>query len=139
MIPLTLWYSHDQATGDIARTHAELDAALDRLAALSGPAWPALAEVTQTDNKRGPLLYVGVHVDLGALLYSGDDDEVGSFTKGQGQPVGEPILYMYMTSASEAPPNAEVPAALVRQAAHEFADTGLRPTCVDWQPADPHE
>jgi hypothetical protein len=40
---------------------------------------------------------------------------------------------MYTTSDCETPPNGEIPAALVRQAAHEFADTGLRPTCIDWQ------
>jgi hypothetical protein len=31
---------------------------------------------SHTDNKHGPLLYVGVHVDQGVLLYSGDDDEI---------------------------------------------------------------
>ena len=136
MIPLELWYSHDQTEGDVARTHDELDAALDRIAALSRLDWPALATVHQTGNKFGPLLHVGLHVEQGALLYSGDDDEEGSYTAGSGTQEGDPLLYMYMTSDSEFPPNSEVPATLIRQAAHEFADTGLRPTCVQWQTWD---
>jgi Immunity protein Imm1 len=89
MIPLKLWYSHEQTEGDIARTHDELDAALDRIAALSGPDWPALATVHQTGNKFGPLLHVGLHVEKGALLYSGDDDEEGSYTAGSGPQEGD--------------------------------------------------
>ena len=137
MIPLKLWYSHDQTAGDIAQTHEELDAALDRIAALSGPDWPALAEVTVVDNKFGPVLYVGLHLDLGALLYSGDDDKEGSFTTDGSPPDGERLLYMQGTSDCEFPSNAEVPAALIRRAAHEFADTGRRPTCVEWQVWEP--
>ncbi|HEX5404904.1 MAG TPA: Imm1 family immunity protein [Pseudonocardiaceae bacterium] len=136
MIPLKLWYSHEQTEGDIARTHDELDAALDRVAVLSGPDWPVLAEVTQAADKFGPLLYVGLHVEQGALLYSGDDDEDGSYTTGSGTQDGEPLLYMQGTSDCEFPPNSEVSATLIRQAAHEFADTGLRPTCVLWQTWD---
>lgn len=133
MIPLRLWYSHDQKAGDIATTHAELDVLLDRLSALSTPEWPALAEVTPAASKYGPALYVGLHVDLGALRASTADDPGPYYTVGEGSSDGEPILYMYTTSDGEVPANAEIPAALVRQAAHEFADTGVRPTCVDWQ------
>jgi hypothetical protein len=131
VIPLELWYSHEQTEGDIARTHDELDAALDRIAALSGPDWPAVATVHQAGHRFGPLLYVGFHEEVGALMYPEIDSR--AYTVGEGTQDGDPILYMYTTSDSEFPPNAEVPAALIRQAAHEFADTGLRPTCVPWQ------
>jgi hypothetical protein len=138
VINLTWWYSHDQVAGDLTSTPAEVDSVLDRLAALSRLDWPALAEVTRAqDGLHGPLLYVGLHVDRGVLLYSGPDDRDGSFTKGTGTQDGDPLRYMQGTSDSEFPPNAEVPAALVRQAAHEFADTGLRPTCVEWQAWEP--
>jgi hypothetical protein len=126
-----LWYAYEQTIGDIVRSHEELDAAIDRVAALAGPDWPALAEVTQLENKFGPVLYLGMHLDQGALAYAGNHQRV--YTLGEGTQDGEPILYMYTTSDNEFPPNSEVPAALIRQAAHEFADTGQRPTCVEWQ------
>jgi immunity protein Imm1 of predicted polymorphic toxin system len=135
--PLTVWYSHDQEDGDLATTPEQLDASLDRIAALSGPDWPALATVTQVGTRFGPVLYVGFHLDRGALLYAGLDAPDSSYTKGEGSAEGEPLLYMYMTSDNEFPPNSEVSAALVRQAAHEFADTGERPTCVEWQTWEP--
>jgi hypothetical protein len=72
----------------------------------------------------------------GALLYSGSDDMDGSFTLGSGPIDGDPLLYMYMTSDNEFPPNSEIPVELVRRAVHEFADTGRRPTCVAWQTWD---
>lgn len=135
MIGLTWWYSHDQADGVETRTSSDVDDVVNRLAALSGPDWPALAEVTRTkdDDLHGPLLYVGLHVHQGALMYSGPDNPDRSYTIGSGTPDGEPLLYMYMTSDCEFPSNSEVSAALIRQAAHEFADTGRRPTCVEWQ------
>jgi len=137
MNPMTLWYSHDQTDGDLATTPKELDASLDRIAALSGPDWPALATVTQVGTRFGPVLYVGFHLDRGALLYAGEDAPDSSYTQGEGSPEGEPLLYMYMTSDNEFPPNSEVAAGLIRQAAHEFADTGRRPTCVEWQTWEP--
>jgi hypothetical protein len=131
MIPLMLWYSPEQTEGDIVRTHGELDAALDRIAALAGPDWPVLAEVTQLEDKFGPMLYLGLHVDQGAVMDPGETRR--AYTCGSGTSDGEPLLYMQGNSDNEFPPNAEVPADLVRQAAHEFADTGVRPTCVQWQ------
>jgi hypothetical protein len=133
MIPLTLWYAREQEAGDRAETPAELDSALDRIAALSGPGWPALATVTPAGARFGPVLYVGFHEQNGALLYSGEDDADGSFTRGAGSITGEPLLYMNMESDNEFPPNSELPADRIRQAVHEFANTGRRPTCVDWQ------
>ncbi|HEX4702687.1 MAG TPA: Imm1 family immunity protein [Pseudonocardiaceae bacterium] len=135
MIPLELWYSHSQTEGDIARTHEELDAVLDRIAALSDAEWPVLATLSEVGSRFGPPLYVGFHESKGALMYPGESDR--EYTLGEGTQDGDPLLYMYMTSDDEFPPNAEVSASLVRQAAHEFADTGLRPACVRWQVWEP--
>jgi hypothetical protein len=110
MIPPTMWYSHEQVAGDVVGTADELTSALDRVAALSSPGWPALAIVTPMGAKFGPVLYVGLHLELGALLYSGEDDPDGSFTLGDGPVDGEPLLYMYMSSENEFPPNSEIPA-----------------------------
>lgn len=133
MIPLKLWYSDRQTSADLARTHDELDAAMDRIAALSGPDWRALGEVTQADDKLGSLLYVGLHADRGALMFGGAGEARLLYTLGAGDQNGEPLLYLQGTSDFDLPPNAEVPAEVVRQATHEFADTGRRPTCVEWQ------
>lgn len=135
MIPLNVC-SHEQVAGDVAAASDELATVLDRVAALSRSDWPALATVTPVGAKFGPVLYVGFHLGLGALLYSGEDDPDGSFSLGDGPADDEPLLYMYMSSDNEFPPNAEIPAALVRKAAHEFATTGHRPTCVEWQTWD---
>jgi Immunity protein Imm1 len=136
MIPLVLWYSHEQADGDVVQTSDELDAALNKVAALSRPDWPVLAEVTQLENKFGPMMYVGFHVDAGALYFTDEDNPGPYFTLGTGAQDGEPLLYMYTTADNELPPNAEIPADLVRKAAHEFANTGRRPTSVEWQTWD---
>jgi hypothetical protein len=138
MISLTLWYSsdeidHDQTDGDIVRTHEQLDRALDRVAALSRENWPVLAQITQTDDLRGPMLYAGFHVDQGAILFPNRAAGGRFYTVGVGMPDGEPLLYMYDTSDNEFPPNSEISAELIRQAVHEFADSGGQPTCVDWQ------
>jgi hypothetical protein len=136
MIPLVLWYSHDQTDGDVVRTSEELDVTLDKVAALSGPDFPVLAEVTQLENKFGPMMYIGFHVDAGALYFTDEDNPGPYFTLGTGARNGEPLHYMYTTSDNEMPPNAEIPAELARKAAHEFADTGVRPICVQWQTWD---
>jgi hypothetical protein len=109
---------------------------LDTLAGMSRADWPALAEVTQADvdDLRAPMLSVGLHVDRGALMYSGPDDLDGSYSRGDGPHGDEPILYMQGTSDNEFPPDSEMPAALVRRAVHEFDEAYRRPSSVPWQP-----
>ena len=136
MNPLLLWYSNDQAQGDVAATHEDLDRVLDKVAALAGPDWPAAAEVTLADDENGPVLYPGFHLTLGAAYYSGEDDPGPYYTLGNGRSDGEPLLYMMATSDNAMPPNSEIPVELVRRAVHEFADTGRRPTCLAWQTWD---
>jgi hypothetical protein len=139
VISLTWWHSHGQREGDVTTTPAELDAMLDKLAAMSLEHWPVLADVFYTEDigrdprsMVGPLFTVGMHLDKGVIRYS-DSPRTAYYTKGDGPADDEPILYMYMTSDNEYPSNSEIPADLVRKAAHEYAETGRRPTCVDWQ------
>jgi hypothetical protein len=55
---VTLWYEHGQTgDGDVVRDASELDGALDRIAALSGPEWPALATMSPLDERFGPVLF----------------------------------------------------------------------------------
>jgi Immunity protein Imm1 len=120
----------------VTTTHDEIDMILDNLVALSREDWPAAAEVTEAgvDDLTAAELYVGFHVDRGALLYSGPDNLDGSFSQGDGPTNGKPILYMVGHSDNEFPPDSEIPIDVVRRAVHEFAETGLRPTDVAWQP-----
>jgi hypothetical protein len=136
VIALEWWYLADQQEAHVTRTRNEIDVVLDALAALSRSEWPALAEVTQADldDLRASVLYVGFHVDRGALMYSGPDDRAGSYSQGDTPPEGEPILYMQGTSDNEFPPGCGISAVSVRQAVHEFAETSSRPSGVPWRP-----
>jgi hypothetical protein len=135
-LTMALWYVHGQTDdGDVVHDASELDGALDRVAALSSENWAALATMTRINEPIKSVLYVGIHGDLGALLYASVDDG-REFSRGQGSSDGEPLLYMYMTSADEFPSNAEISVEVVRRAAHEFAETGQRPTCLEWQTWD---
>jgi hypothetical protein len=133
MIPWEVWYSHEQEDGIVVTDSAQLDSVLDRIATLSRPEWSALGTMSSHLGGPGSVLYIGFHVDVGALLYINTGDPIRHFSRGGGSPEGDPLLYMYMASADEFPPNAEIPAHIVRRAAHEFAETGRRPTCVEWQ------
>jgi Immunity protein Imm1 len=134
VIPLQWWYS--DVEGHVTRTPADVDAVLDILVGMSRDNWPAMAEVAGADieDLRAPILCVGFHVDQGVLMYSGPDNRAGSHSFDGGSYEGEPILYMQGTSDNVFPPNSEMPADMVRRAAHEFAETYQRPTGVSWQP-----
>jgi hypothetical protein len=135
-----LWvYSNEPQEWVVTRTHTEIDAMLDKIAALSREDWAAAAQVTEAGvdpvaDFNAPEMYVGFHVDRGALLYVGPDDPDGSFSVGDRNAPGEPILYMLGLHDTEFPSNAEIAADVVRRAAHEFADTGERPTDLRWRP-----
>jgi hypothetical protein len=136
VIALRWWYSADQeAEGHITRTTAEIDAVLDTLAGIAREDWPALAEVTQVgvEERGAAIIYVGLHVDRGVLMYSGPDNRPGSYSHGNGPADGEPILYMMGESDTEFPSNSEIPADIVRRAVHDFADSPRRPSGVPWQ------
>jgi Immunity protein Imm1 len=136
VIALRWWYSADQEEGRITRTAAEIDAVLDALAEIAREDWPALAEVTQVEaTERGAaLMYVGLHGDLGTLMYSGPDNRPGSYSHGDAPVDGEPIDYMMGNSDTEFPADCEIPADVVRRAVHEFAVNPRRPAGVPWRP-----
>ncbi|HEX5406852.1 MAG TPA: Imm1 family immunity protein [Pseudonocardiaceae bacterium] len=136
MTPLELWYSHDQAEGR-HRHHSREAGQHPRQG--RGACRTGLACRRRSDTGSGrqsPVLYPGFHLELGAVYYSGRDARGPYYTRGEGQPGGSPLVYMYATSDNELPSNSEIPVELVRQAVHEFADTGRRPTCVSWQTWD---
>jgi hypothetical protein len=136
VIALTWAYSNNPDEFVVTRTHEEIDAVLDKVAALSDEDWPAAAHITKTgikDIRAASEFIVGFHVDRGVLLYSGPDNKDGSLSVGDGPDDGEAILYMIGNQDEEFPPNAEIPLDIVRRAAHEFAETGLRPTDVPWR------
>jgi hypothetical protein len=137
VIALEWWYSADQREGGrITRTTAEVDAVLDTLAEIAGEDWPALAEVTQAEvtDRRAAMMYVGLHGELGALMYSGPDHREGSCSNGDAPVDGEPIGYMMGLSHTEMPADSEIPVDVVRRAVHEFAENPRRPDGVPWRP-----
>lgn len=132
---LEVWFDEEQDVGRTVRTPDELDAVLREIAELSTDEWPVLAQLVFTEDGRpahwSPTFDIGFRRDVGVLFFA--DSQHGYYSKGAGPAVGEPLLYMYMSSDTEFPPNAEVPTDLVRQAAHEVMSTRQRPTCVEWQ------
>jgi hypothetical protein len=137
VVALEVWFDEDQAAGLAVGTPAELDAVLDDIAEMSTDEWPVLAQMVFTEDgkpaKWSPTFDLGFRRDVGVLFFS-DNPRRGYYSVGAGSADGEPLLYMYMSSDTEFPSNAEVSAAVVRQAAHEVLTTRERPTCVEWQP-----
>lgn len=135
MIALHWVYSNDLSEFVVTSTHAEIDVMLDKLASLSHEDWPAAAEITEAgvDDLSAAEFIVGIHVDRGALLYSGPDNKDGSVSRNDRPDDGDPIDYMIGTHDYEFPSNAEIPVDVVRRAVHEFAETGRRPTDVPWR------
>ncbi|MFD9961443.1 Imm1 family immunity protein [Amycolatopsis sp. NPDC058986] len=127
------WYDQDADDPTIVTTAAELDAVLDKVAALDGP---RLVQLYPADGPDGPELSAGLHGDRGVLRYAGHDAPSGSCSRNTGTPFARPewgaVRYYYMTSDNDYPDNAEIPAEAVRKAAHEFMTTGARPTSVEW-------
>jgi hypothetical protein len=139
VIALYWVYSNNPDEHVVTGTHVEIDAMLDKIAALAREDWPAAAQLTEAGvddvaDFNAAEMYVGFHVDRGALLYAGPDNMDGSFSRGDGPDDGEPILYMVGTHDNEFPSNAEIPLDMVRRAVHEFAETGCRPVEVPWRP-----
>ncbi|WP_424185910.1 Imm1 family immunity protein [Actinokineospora sp. G85] len=135
MISLTVWYSHAQEEGDVVSTPAELDGVLGAITALSVPTCAAVAEITFTvdEDDTGPTLYAGFCADRGVLWLGEHGNDHALYTLDEANPDETSIRHMYMEDVFEFPVNAHLPAALIRQAVHEFAETGKRPTCVAWR------
>ncbi|GAA4525016.1 Imm1 family immunity protein [Amycolatopsis samaneae] len=127
------WYDQDAEDPTFVTTAAELDAVLDAVAALDGP---TLVQLYPADDPDGPELSAGLHEDRGVLRYAGHDVPAGSYSRNTGNrfpiPQWGAVRYYHMTADNDFPDDAEIPAADVRKAAHEFMTSGARPTAVGW-------
>jgi hypothetical protein len=76
--------------------------------------------------------YIGLNGEHGVLSYTSRDEDGYSH-----QPEGsntEPVIYFYVTSDTEFPPNSEIDLKIVEQAAVEYLESdGTKPMCVHWQ------
>jgi hypothetical protein len=132
MTPLVAWYTADQE-GDIPiESAADLDAVLDQAATLVTPGWPVLITLSTPGDLSSPVLYVGLHGEVGALLHVSVEFGQEFSRNNDVSPEDEPLLYMYQTSDNEFPPNSEIPIELVRRAAHHFLRTHEKLPDVTW-------
>lgn len=134
MTPLVAYWESGQGEGVPVTTAAELDAILDRAAALARPDWAVLVVIGTPDDLSQPVLSVGVRGSVGALVLASVDagqefsrNNVASFD-------GEPLIYMRLTTAEEFPPNSELPIEIVRRAAHHFVVTREKLPEIEWAP-----
>ncbi|MCP2257491.1 Immunity protein Imm1 [Streptoalloteichus tenebrarius] len=87
---------------------------------------------------------VNAPAGVGALSFTGDDpdhpgdgDYAGIWvTRNNQPPARAPRLYVDKASREEFPTDAVLALDTVRQAVHEFMNTGARPRCVSWQEWD---
>jgi immunity protein Imm1 of predicted polymorphic toxin system len=134
MVALKLYWLHEHGDNPvIVETPAELRGALNLLHRLSLDG-RVIAQAMPSGGKPTAFLDIGLHGEWGALHYSGRDYREGCFSKGDTYADAPELLYYYMNSDTEYPPDAEISSAAVRRAAEEFMTTGKRPTSVEWQP-----
>ncbi|HET6289351.1 MAG TPA: Imm1 family immunity protein [Amycolatopsis sp.] len=75
--------------------------------------------------------------DRGTLRYVGDINPEGAFSRNADAPFPLPetgeVTYYYMRNERPYPADAEIPVAVVRQAAHDFLTSGgQRPSGLSW-------
>ncbi|GAA1252949.1 hypothetical protein GCM10009676_44940 [Prauserella halophila] len=129
MVALDAWYDHDGPTR--VTTAAELDAVLDTVAAMSGPTLVAFNAAD--DPASAGLLNVGLDAERGVGVVHHAGRGRGYFSLGEASNV-DTMLYYYMGSDTEFPPQSEIPVADVRRAAHEYFVNGALPASViRWQ------
>lgn len=129
MTPLTFWYAHDQGSGLLATTPAEIDAALDHIAALTDDIG-IVATIALADTE-DQVLYAGFKGDVGTLYYATVGE--GHFSHNQTSDGDTVLSYALQQNEMEFPPDAELPITDIRAAVHDYAHTGTRPTTVHWQ------
>ncbi|MEO6089983.1 MAG: Imm1 family immunity protein [Umezawaea sp.] len=137
MVALNAWYGDELIS---LRGADDLDLLLDRMSRehAAAPA-PPLLQISRRERGSWAILHIGLNHNRGVV---GHTDKSGAVISTDGTaPTGRELTYDHRGEPHPMPSNAEVPAANVRQAAHDFlrAD-GARPTCVQWQvtvsPAD---
>ncbi|MCP2258744.1 Immunity protein Imm1 [Streptoalloteichus tenebrarius] len=128
-----------------ARTAEEVDAALDRVVAAAGTYDhnPTVHVVERPTFGPAEIPDHGLKIDIAhgaevaALAYFGPGGGGPSMTLSTPPLANSRSLYRDIDSATPFPANAAITLDQLRAAVHEFHESGgLRPTCVDWQPAD---
>ncbi|MGQ0841012.1 Imm1 family immunity protein [Actinokineospora sp.] len=115
-------------------TQQDVDGLIDQMRTESPELAPILMQVVISGDPYTQGLDVGLKSDRGVLRYSGRDWFEGLYSTGELPITGTPLLYFYMDTDTEFPPNAEVSIDAIRQAVKEFlATNGALPTCVRWQ------
>jgi len=70
---------------------------------------------------------------VGSLQYFGPDHDHAATSLGAGLSDDE-LSYQYMGNERVFPARSEIPLPVIVSAVKEFMATGVRPTCVEWQP-----
>lgn len=121
----------------VVRTPEDVDALIDALA--TGPEFENLAVLHSSQRELLPSGFpdhefmVGVDGkrQVGVLSFV---DEKNFVSLGSSDDNGGEVAYFVVENPTEFPATAEIPLALVRQAAKEFLSSGgCRPMCVQWQ------
>ncbi|MGW2180839.1 Imm1 family immunity protein [Streptomyces sp. NPDC001732] len=121
----------------VVRTSEDADVLIDALA--TGPEFENLAVLHSSERELLPSGFpdhefmVGVDGkrQVGVLSFV---DEKDFLSLGSSGSRGAEVVYFVVENPTEFPETAEIPLALVRQAAKEFLSSGgQRPTCVQWQ------
>jgi hypothetical protein len=131
---LHAWYDEKSDDPAVVTTAEELDAVLDAVAALDGP---TLVQLFSGGDDAEVDLTVGLHGDRGVLRFASNDAEDAFYSRNSTEPFPLPawgvVRYYYMSNDADYPDDAELPAEMVRAAAHEFARTaGQRPSNLSW-------
>ncbi|MCX5105614.1 Imm1 family immunity protein [Streptomyces sp. NBC_00053] len=121
----------------VVRTPEDVDALIDALA--NGPEFENLAVLHSSERELLPSGFpdhefmVGADGErqVGVLSFMDEKNFVSLGSSGSG---GAEVSYFVVENPTEFPATAEIPLALVRQAAKEFLSSGgRRPMCVQWQ------
>ncbi|MEU6015478.1 Imm1 family immunity protein [Streptomyces sp. NPDC047515] len=122
----------------VVRTPEDVDALIDALA--TGPEFENSAVLHSSERELLPSGFPDHEFRIGAdgkrqVGVLGFMDEKNFVSLGSsGSNHGGEVTYFVAENSTEFPATAEIPLALVRQAAKEFLSSGgRRPTCVPWQ------
>jgi len=143
-VAVDVWYDAEEDDPTTVATPAELDAILD---VMVGWGDPVLADV-RISNATGPLWRVSLSVGVsgrtgrGTLIHTAPGEVAyGKASPGPEWSPADRVLYYLMNSDTEFPPDAELPLADVKDAAHHFLTTGggrLTPTDWHWHTPPPN-